>query len=88
MGKLVGINGYDPALPSAYQGRAMGGGCGCGGGIGKVYDFKVGPNAAPVDVPLEAMAQDLMASTRLERIAITAGLAVVLIGGMYFIGKR
>jgi hypothetical protein len=99
MGKLVGINGYDSALPSAYQGRAMGGGCGCGGGMGAVYPFIIGrpgnggvspenDQKVAIDIPTDKIVADLMLHSRIERIAITAGLAAVLIGGMYFLGKR
>ena len=100
MSKLVGISGYDAALPAAYQaGAPLGppavGGCGCAGGrgVGKVYTFTAQPGTnlptAPMafDIPLDTMANDMMQATRMERIATTVGLGFLIIGGLYLVGK-
>jgi hypothetical protein len=80
MSKLVGISGVS--------------GCGCDG-VGKVYTVSTAeiPGVttgakAQLDLPVQEIAADVMAATRVERLAVTAGLAAVLIGGLWLVTKK
>lgn len=80
MSKLVGISGVS--------------GCGCNG-VGKVYTLTAEevPGITPgfknkFDIPVQEIAADVMAATRVERLAVTAGLAAVLIGGLWLVTKK
>ena len=84
MSKIVGISGVS----------------GCSGcqGVGKMYNFSYSNPDLPavpgqptpklkmdVDVPVEAISADVLAATRTERLLVSAGTAVVVLGGVYLI---
>jgi len=80
MSKLVGISGVS--------------GCGCQG-VGNTYAVTLQEGTDPaakramqLDLPMAQMSADVMAATRIERLAITGGLAVLVIGGMWLATRK
>ena len=69
-------------------------------GLGKLYTFSTQPFQVPggttipassmqIDIPIEQMAADASASSRLERWGMTAAASVAIILGMWLVvGKR
>lgn len=89
---LIGINGYDGALPAAYQNGQMGGGCGCGS-LGATYTVTAQPEgeksrSTQITFPTEQFAADIAKGMSMQSYILTALFGVIVVGGVYLATRK